>query len=128
MVKCDQCGQEIDEKDNLQASEREPCPSCGSISRALVRVINEKVPVRDRFQSKLKGALLRPGRPARELKQGHDLHRKTGIWRLLSRLIDRENDLYHEKIVNTETGEVVHELKERLSEHVGHGSAKKKKT
>ena len=127
MVKCAQCGKEVVEKDNLSGHERSPCPYCGSTSRVLVRVMNENLPIYDRFRSELKGALLRSGRPGRELSQGHDLHRKTGIWMLLTRLIDRKNNLYHEKIVNPNTGEVVHERKERLSKHIGHGSAKIKK-
>lgn len=45
---------------------------------------------------------------------------------LLMRLIDRENNLYHEKVISIDTGEIVHECKEKLSDHSGHGSAKKK--
>ncbi len=126
MVKCASCGKEIDEKEDIMESERKPCPNCGSIGRALVRIINENISIVDRFRMKMKGALLRRGRPSRELIQGHDLHRKSGIWMLLMRLIDRENNLYHEKVISIDTGEIVHECKEKLSDHSGHGSAKKK--
>lgn len=39
--------------------------------------------------------------------------------------IDRENDWYDEKVINNKTGEITEECHEKLSEHKGHGSAKK---
>ena len=44
----------------------------------------------------------------------------------LERHIDRDNDHYHEKVTDPETGEIIHESDEPLSEHQGHGSAKTK--
>ncbi len=44
------------------------------------------------------------------------------------RIIDRENNWYEEVVVDEETGEVVHENSEPLSDHKGHGSAKCKQT
>lgn len=40
------------------------------------------------------------------------------------RHIDRPEDQYFELVVDPETGEIIHRCKEKLSEHVGHGSAK----
>jgi hypothetical protein len=40
------------------------------------------------------------------------------------RRIDRDNDRYDEVVIDPETGEIVHESHEPLSEHWGHGSAK----
>jgi hypothetical protein len=68
------------------------------------------------------------GRPKYEAVQGDDLHRKTGIWMKLTRIIDRANDWYQEIVTNPQTGEEVHKIEEPLSEHRGHGSAKKKGT
>ena len=42
------------------------------------------------------------------------------------RTIDRDNDRYFEKITDYETGEIIHHCEEPLSQHQGHGSAKKK--
>jgi len=42
----------------------------------------------------------------------------------LSRVIDRDNDIYHEVVTDPETGEVVHECREPLSQHRQHGTAK----
>ena len=54
------------------------------------------------------------------------LFRRLGKLVHHQRVIDRDNNLYYEKIVDYETGAVLHEQKEPLSEHFGHGSAKKK--
>jgi len=40
------------------------------------------------------------------------------------RHIDRHEDQYSELVVDPETGETIHRCKERLSVHIGHGSAK----
>ncbi len=58
---------------------------------------------------------------------GDDFHRETAKWMNLSRVYDREHDLYKEIVTDPITGEVVHECIEPLSEHTGHGSAKHKK-
>ena len=65
-------------------------------------------------------------KPFVEQTTGADLHRKTGKWMNLSRVYDRENDLYKEVITDPTTGEIVHECIEPLSSHNGHGSAKPK--
>jgi len=64
-------------------------------------------------------------RPRIEFVEGDDLHRDFGRWMKLSRQIDRENDRYRETVVDPKTGRVVHECDEPLSEHRGHGSAKR---
>jgi len=56
---------------------------------------------------------------------GDDLH-ASGLWMHKERLIDRENDHYRERIVNPATGKEVHFVDEPLSQHWGHGSAKKR--
>jgi hypothetical protein len=69
---------------------------------------------------------VRPGykRPIGEGVSGKpDVHRKTGRLSLIDRSIDRLNDRYDERIVDAETGDVVHEAHEPLSEHRGHGGA-----
>ena len=42
------------------------------------------------------------------------------------RIIDRENDFYKEKVVNTDTGEVVRDVEGPLTKHKDRGSAKHK--
>ena len=43
-------------------------------------------------------------------------------------MIDREADTYDETVTDPESGEIVHECHEPLSEHRGHGSAKRSAT
>jgi hypothetical protein len=64
------------------------------------------------------------GKPYVEGKAGHDLHRKTGRWMHLQRIVDRARNWYTEVVTDPETGKVVHRCEEQLSEHRGHGSAK----
>jgi hypothetical protein len=57
---------------------------------------------------------------------GDDFHRKSGRWMKLYRLFDRVKRWYHERVTDPETGEVVHECSEPLTNHRGHGSDKTK--
>jgi len=129
MVKCAGCESELVENENLPENKRTPCPKCGSLGRALVRVLTDTVEVEDRHRMRLKdGERTASGKPGKEFTQGHDLHKKSGVWNYLSRLIDRKNDRYHEKIIDTKTGKTIHECQEPLSKHQEHGSAKRKYT
>ncbi len=44
------------------------------------------------------------------------------------RTIDKDGDRYIEKVVDPDTGEVLHDVDEQLSGHEGHGSDKAQKT
>jgi hypothetical protein len=44
----------------------------------------------------------------------------------LSRSLDKEKDEYHEVVKDYKTGKIVHENHEKLSEHTGHGSARRR--
>ena len=50
--------------------------------------------------------------------------RKLGRWHQVTRIVNRRDDEYHEVIVDGQTGEVVREVHEPLSQHRGHGSAR----
>ena len=60
----------------------------------------------------------------------HRLETQVSTGRVVekSRLIDRENDRYVEHVVDDTNRETIHRSEEPLSEHQGHGSAKKTKT
>jgi phage FluMu protein Com len=128
MVRCATCGLELVEKENLPGHERMPCPKCGSLERAWVKVQLETVGIDDRHRMKQKGSeRTSSGRIGRELTQGDDYHKRSGVWNYLYRLIDRTNDWYHEKITDLRTGRTIRECKEPLSKHTERGSARKKK-
>ena len=47
-----------------------------------------------------------------------------GSYKYVERLFDKPNDLYRERVVDPDTGEVLHYCEEALTLHRGHGSAK----
>ena len=49
-----------------------------------------------------------------------------GSWKRLDRTMDREHDWYDELVTDPISGQTIHECHERLVDHWGHGSAKKK--
>jgi hypothetical protein len=124
-VKCGKCGQELSEPTIVSLENRVPCPYCGSLSRAYFASVHETMTAREKIG--MKGKRGGKGKPFIETTSGDDLHKTTGKWNRLERVIDRENNLYSEKIIDPETGRIIHQCEEPLSEHKGHGSAKKKK-
>lgn len=68
----------------------------------------------------------RPGvkRPLFEMKDMPSMSTRLGKLMRREQHIDRENDQYHERVSDYETGEVIHEQREPLSQHIEHGSAK----
>ena len=121
-VTCEACGRVLDEPPNVEIPA--PCPACGCNERHVYVTATDSATVRERTRLKAK----RPGesRPFLEHVQGDDLHRDSRTWMHLARTVDRENDRYSERIVDPATGTVVHECDEPLSEHWGHGSAKRR--
>jgi hypothetical protein len=121
-VLCSECKTLIDESSNITLAQRKPCPQCGSLARIFNASIQETLIIREKIGLKLK----RPGnkKPIYESVSGDDLFRATGQWNKLTREIDRENDLYKELIINGETGEVIRDCQEPLTEHVNRGSDK----
>lgn len=124
-VTCGECGEELTESQSLPESERLPCPKCASIARHVFLNATDSFTFHE--MGDLKGK--RPGqkKPYIERRQGDSLFRKTGEWHDLSRVVDRENDHYSEKVTDPKTGEVIHECEEPLSEHQWHGDAKRKR-
>ena len=77
------------------------------------------------------GKIKDPNLPSRkkvraEFYQGYEKSEALGKDVRKTRDIDRCNNLYHEKVEDPETGEIVHECTEPLSNHRGHGNDKKK--
>lgn len=120
---CGNCGAQIDESPHAPTSEKQPCPSCGSRSRAFKGAFTATATGQASMRFKAK----RPGykKPIYEGRYEPSVQRTTGIMMRLERFFDRINDWYRERISNSKTGEVVHSCEEPLSEHQGHGSAKK---
>ena len=120
---CGECGLAI------QETQRTPCPVCGSMRRIWQVTSRERIKIRE----SLKLDIRRQGFPSRKQPRisefsGSEKRRVDGEWVTKTRLIDKEKDLYVEKVTLETTGEILRNVSESLSKHVGHGSAKKAAT
>lgn len=113
---CKKCGRLIKKDDSI-------CKHCGSNQKMIYLKITDSVGVNDGGRLKQK----RPGFSGFMIyaKFGSNLFRKTNTWTHLTRIIDRLNNVYEERITDPKTGKT-RCVKEKLTEHIGHGSAKRK--
>ncbi|MFD1533335.1 hypothetical protein [Pseudonocardia aurantiaca] len=124
-VSCRMCGWAIPEPDQWRHDpqvQSEPCPDCGSISWLVDLHGSDHAQLHEFIG--LRGKAPGVKRPRFELQAGDQLSVASGRWVRKRRLIDRDGDWYEETVVDPSTGETVHETREPLSEHWGHGSAK----
>ena len=121
-VKCGNCKSALNESADLPVAKRKPCPRCGSLSRHFEVLIESKLFVTSKLRMKARRG--GKGKPFIDTTKGDDIHRKTGKWMKLERIINRENDLYTEVVTDPTTGKIVYKCEEPLSQHKGHGSAK----
>jgi hypothetical protein len=124
-VKCGNCGKLLDEERTIMVESRRPCPECGSKTRAFDVAVNGILPMHRKLN--LKGRHGNKREPFIEQTVGDDLHRRTGRWMKLQRVIDRLNNWYREIVQDPESGQIVHESNEPLTAHRGHGSAETQK-
>lgn len=99
------------------------CPECGSGHRQISVSDSVTLDLKERMDLEQ----WKPGqkKPYREVRSGDSFFKKTREWHRIHRIIDRENDWYFEHIED-EHGTVVRHCEEPLTQHRGHGSAKKK--
>lgn len=64
-------------------------------------------------------------KPFLESKQGDSYSTKRGRFMTLLQIVDRRNNRYRKLVADPETGEVIRDVDERLTDHKGYGSAKK---
>jgi hypothetical protein len=62
----------------------------------------------------------------RETTTGDTFNWKNKIWYIINQVVDRKNNRYKKTLINSKTGEIVLDIEERLTDHIGHGEAKKK--
>lgn len=123
-IECSACGSTIDSSTDTPAV-RTPCPACGAITRTTGVSLHEVACARDGIGVKAK----RPGDKRPHFESRDTPEYSAARQKLVRReqIIDRENDLYYERVTDFESGEVIHLKEEPLSEHVGYGYAKAKK-
>jgi hypothetical protein len=123
-ISCSSCHTLLDVSGE-SAGTRSPCPSCGSTTRTIgldIALVAPPAHIRLSAKAKAKGAK----KAKWELKKGPTP--SVRLQKLVdhTRLIDRENDQYSELVLDRESGEIIHSRHEPLSNHKGHGSAKRK--
>jgi len=114
---CKDCGAQFDSNKDGSV-----CPQCGSSSK----VVNASVNIQVSLYMRWKMFGIKMEKRIFELIFGHEKFIKTNRMVKKGRLIDRENNWYEEIVTDPKTGEVIHETKEKLTDHSGHGSAKPK--
>ncbi len=103
------------------------CPTCGGTAVTHLKSLDAKVTVRPRL--KLKARAGQPGEvgPHAEAVIEHSFNRRLGKWVRRMYRAHRDIDLYEEKIIDPDTGEVILHKLERLSEHQNRGAARRGK-
>ena len=118
---CTQCGTVIKE-------EGEPCPACGSEYYTVQLSFEDSIALQDKARIRVT-ADKKHGREKirREINTGASFSKQRK--KFVNRIVDvnREDDIYTELVQDNENKEVIHYCNEKLSEHIGHGSAKVKK-
>ncbi len=117
---CQNCGKKT-------SSLEKKCIHCGS------KFKDTKIHLKDKFtlhsKSKLKARKKVNGKNKVTYEEtiGDDYHRENKKWNSLHRIIDHDNDKYHELIKFGKTKLIIKKTDEKRSQHQGHGSAKYKK-
>lgn len=106
-----------------------PCESCGSVARNIELHFHDvmEVKVSDWLEVKAKDVTLPSKKKLRRhLQIGSQW--SVGRGKLVDKVrdLDKDADMYLERVVDPDTGEVIRHCEEPLSEHVGRGSAKAK--
>ena len=100
------------------------CPMCNS-SNVIILVNLGSENINSNFHEFSKSRIKEKGKkkPIREVFDGDDLFKKKKKWVKKRRIIDRENDTYFEDV--RDENDTIHHCEEKLTEHFGHGDAKK---
>ena len=127
-VSCSNCGEQLP-LEIAYSHDKPPCGNCGSTASHVTVTIEDTIALHDSLEWEGNDSNL----PSRKKQKKTRVEGKTGsewsahLQKMVhkERLIDRKSDRYQELVKDLETGEVIHEIDEPLSEHTGHGSAKR---
>lgn len=103
---------------------KKKCPKCKLINTISIGTYKHYFKTYDRYE--LKDKIKGKKKPILEVIEGFAYYLKKQKFILKKRVIDRKNDRYFEEIKDPDSDEIIHKCDEKLSEHYGHGSAKKK--
>ncbi len=122
-ILCGDCKCKLNELRKLSFKKRKPCPRCGSLKRQFNLELTATVKSYPHLT--LRGKHLRSGKPFIILKQGFDFFRLAQKWMTLIQIVDRENKKYKKIIIDPETGEIIRNTDEPLTDHIGYGRLKR---
>ena len=128
-IECIDCGEKLPEE-WIGSEKKSACPKCGSSKYFInLEFFDEAaIEIHESLNGKLKDPNYSSRRnPRYEFFEGEDLRKSDGKWMQKTRIIDKYNDKYIEKVTDPETGVVIHHSEEPLSAHFGHGSDKFRK-
>jgi len=121
-----ECRIQLDEPQNLPSDLRQPCPRCGAVSRCFEDSACSHVTLACHLMLSGKRGSSKGRRPILEFKSGDSLHHASARWMVLEQTVDRENNRYRKRVVDSQTGEILRDVDHPLTDHQGYGSAKKK--
>ncbi len=129
-VWCGKCGKQLDESASTPAADRVPCPNYGSKDRKFGVEINSVAEVKAGMRAKARsGQVGKPGgKPWLTTMSEPSWSRDRKKWMHRQKTENRRDDQYMEVVWDPDTGEIVHQCDEPLSEHRGHGSARRQRS
>jgi hypothetical protein len=116
---CFNCGRELDAVFGKEKHD-DPCPYCGGVDRDYKEPATDGTGLHDGVRITGKEEGIRGN--AIDVIAGEELCKADGSFVEKNRLIDKCNDVYRETI--KKDGKVICDVREKLTEHQGHGSAK----
>jgi hypothetical protein len=125
---CANCEFCWESQEDIDLSHREPCPECGSISRKFNMLCQDNLQFHEAWKGKIKDTALPSKKKVRvEFFDGQEW--SVALEKFVNKVVlrDKRQDHYHEKVVDPDTGTIIHECTEPLSKHKNHGNAKFKK-
>jgi len=129
VVACGQCEEILDEPSDTPVDKRAPCLNCGSTSRHFKKEITSEIAVRSGIRGKARsGEAGKPGgKPWLTFMSEPSWSHRFKKWMYRDKAENRREDHYTEVVRDFDTGEIIHEADEPLSDHRRHGSAKQKR-
>ncbi len=114
---CSDCNTELKNEVDL-------CVNCSSDRKTVHLMVEDEIKLYDQIKTKAKGKI--DGR--KTIQKQIDGYESSFNGNTVNkiRIIDSISDIYFEEIRDLD-GNIIHGCEEKLSEHKGHGSAKKKK-
>jgi len=127
-IKCGDCGRHLPSEMLATELVRNPCPVCGSTKQHIALNFFEEatLKLRDWMKGKIKDVTRRSKEKVRrEFFYGSDQRKSCGEYIYKEREIDRDDNRYRE-LIRSESGEIIRDVDQPLSDHINHGSAKSK--